>query len=192
MIKKNIILDLDQTIISSEDYGEYNPKTNPKKDSKFTHYDMEGCYMVFERPGLQSFLDYLFSKYNVSIWTAASKDYATFIIDKIILTKPDRKLDWVFFSYHCDISEEHTGNTKDLSILQDVFNINTFSKDNTIIIDDYDEVYNTQKDNCVIAVPFEYSKRNSHKDKFLYELRDVLDNHFTDKKPAKSINKALQ
>ena len=42
----------------------------------------DGHYKVFERPGLQEFLDYLFANFNVSVWTAASKSYALFIIDK--------------------------------------------------------------------------------------------------------------
>jgi hypothetical protein len=55
---------------------------------------MENYYIIFERPGLQQFLTFLFKNFNVSIWTAASKDYALFIIDKIIIAgNKNRKID---------------------------------------------------------------------------------------------------
>ena len=95
----NIILDLDQTIISAEADEDYDFNKNNKKVKLFKYYDMDSYYIIFERPGLQPFLDFLFSNFNVSIWTAASKDYALFIINKIILqNKKKRKIDWIFFS----------------------------------------------------------------------------------------------
>jgi len=105
--KSNIVLDLDQTLISSEIIKEFDFTQNKEKSKKFNFHNMDEYYLVFERPGLQSFLDNLFENFNVSIWTAASKDYALFIIEKIILkNNPKRKLDWVFFSYHCRISKK--------------------------------------------------------------------------------------
>ena len=101
----NVVLDLDQTLISAEDWDSKDFKKHKNKAKKFEFHDMDGYYIVFERPNLQSFLDYLFANFNVSVWTAASKDYALFIIDKIILSKPGRHLDWIFFSY-CDISKK--------------------------------------------------------------------------------------
>ena len=81
--KPNIILDLDQTLISAEVSEEHNFKKYEMKSKLFDYKDMDGYYIVYERPGLQKFLDYLFENFNVSIWTAASKDYALFIIEKI-------------------------------------------------------------------------------------------------------------
>jgi TFIIF-interacting CTD phosphatase-like protein len=78
--KLNFILDLDQTIISGEPVEEYSIEKNKKKASKFRFETMENYYIIFERPGLQQFLTFLFKNFNVSIWTAASKDYALFII----------------------------------------------------------------------------------------------------------------
>ena len=51
---------------------------------KFSYHDMDGYYIVFERPGLQEFLDYLFANYIVSVWTAATKDYA--ILEDSLIT----------------------------------------------------------------------------------------------------------
>ena len=134
---------------------------------------MEKLYKTISRPGLQNFLDFLFKNFDVSIWTAASKDYALFIIDNIILSKEDRKLKYVFFSYHRDITEERKGNTKDLSLLYN--NIpHTFNKNNTIIIDDYDEVKKTNKDNCINIKPFIFKRNNSENDKELKYIEDSL------------------
>lgn len=189
--KINILLDLDQTLISAESTSDYNFKKNKSKSKKFTFYDMDGYYIVFERPDLQSFLDDLFANFNVSIWTAASKDYALFIIDKIILqNKPERKLDWVFFSYHCDISKKMKKGSKSLEMLWDVYEIPGYNKNNTFILDDYDEVYNTQPNNCIIAKAFEFEDSESNQDDFLKQLSEKLKD-LKKNKSVDSINKSL-
>jgi len=173
MSKKGyFVLDLDQTLISAEPTEEYDFSKNKNKAKKFVFHDMDGYYVVFERPGLQPFLTYLFENFNVSIWTAASKDYALFIIDKIILAgNKNRKIDYIFFSYHCDISESIKKGTKDLSLLWDTFKIKGYSKENTVILDDYNEVQNTQPNNCIIALPFKFDEDGSETDKFLENLK---------------------
>lgn len=170
-----ILLDLDQTLISAEASEEFDIKKEKDKAKKFKFHDMEGFYVVFERPGLQKFLDFLFKNFNVSIWTAASKDYALFIIDKIILAgKKDRRLDYIFFSYHCDVSRTEKGGSKDLSMLWDIYKLDGYDQKNTLILDDYDEVYNTQPHNCIMAKPFEFTEKDSEKDTYLKRLEKVL------------------
>lgn len=187
----NVILDLDQTLISAEAEEDYDFNKNKNKAKLFNFKDMDGYYIVFERPNLQSFLDYLFENFNVSVWTAASKDYALFIIEKIILCdNPKRKLDWIFFSYHCDISKKITKHTKDLSMLWDVYKIDNYERSNTLIIDDYDEVYNTQKDNCIHIKGFEFLDKNSHKDKHLKYIKKELQS--MDKNDVKAVYKINQ
>jgi len=189
--KLNVLLDLDQTIISSETTDDYDFKKNNTKAKKFTFHDMDKYYIVFERPGLQKFLTYLFENFNVSVWTAASKDYALFIIDKIILKgKSNRKLDWIFFSYHCDISKKKKKGSKDLNMLWDEYKIEGYNKNNTVIIDDYDEVFNTQPNNCIIAKPFEFTEDGSEKDKYLSHLTKALKN-IKPNNPAVDVNKEL-
>ncbi len=173
MVKKliNFILDLDLTLLCSEVLQEYNKSRNRKKSKKFEYINMEDYYIIFKRPYLEDFLDFLFANFNVSIWTAASKDYALFIIDKIIINnKKNRKIDWVFFSYHCDISKKIKKGSKNLSMLWDVYKIKTFSIKNTFILDDNDEVYETQPNNTIIAKEFQYYNKDSHKDTFLKSL----------------------
>jgi hypothetical protein len=171
-----ILLDLDQTCISAEPEEEYDWKKNKKKATKFEFADMDGYYIVFARPGLNDFLDYLFKNFNVSVWTAASKDYALFIIDKLIIAdKPERELDWTFFSYHCDNSKHHNKRSKCLKMLWDVYNIEGYTDKNTVILDDYDEVYKTQPGNCIKAPPFEFTDEGSENDTFFTDLQPKLD-----------------
>lgn len=200
MKKANVILDLDQTLISAEPTEEYDFKKNRTKAKKFVFHDMDGYYVVFERPGLQPFLTYLFDNFNVSVWTAATKDYALFVIDKIVIAgNANRKINFIFFSYHCDISEHKKKATKALSLLWDVFELEEFSKENTVILDDYDEVCKTQPGNCIAIDPFEFSKENSEQDTFLSELtvqlRDLKDKVDSGEKitaEVKAVNKKLK
>jgi hypothetical protein len=197
-MKPNIFLDLDQTVISAEELEDFNPKKHKNKMKKFKYYYMDNYYVIFERPNLQLFLDYLFTNFNVSIWTAAGKDYALFIIKNIILAnKKNRKLDYIFFSYHCDISKEYTNNTKDLTMLWKTYKFDKFNKHNTVILDDYDEVYNTQPNNCIIAKPFEFLNENSEKDMFLIDLIPELEKlklriQKANKNLTKDVNKNLK
>ncbi len=172
----NVLLDLDQTLISAEADEDFDFTKFKEKATLFDLHDMDSYYLVFERPNLQEFLDFLFANFNVSVWTAASKDYALFIIDKIILTKPERKLDFIFFNYHCSLSSKQTGNTKDLSMLWDIYQATGYNSSNTIILDDYDEVKETQPCNCIAVPPFEFTEDGSENDNFLLELIPKLEN----------------
>lgn len=172
MKKNNIILDLDQTLIYGEPVKDF--KNNfYQKAIKFTFYNMDNTYIIFERPHLQEFLDFLFSNFNVSIWTAASKDYALFVIKNVILKKPNRKLDFILVSYHCRISEKKNKHkhTKYLQLLNGDFGLTHMTQQNTFILDDYkNDVYISQPDKCILASEFIFKNQNSETDDFLSNL----------------------
>jgi hypothetical protein len=74
--------------------------------------------------------------------------------------------------------------------------MNGYSKDNTVILDDYDEVYKTQPKNCIIAESFEFNKEGSENDKFLEnltlklrDLKEKIDKGESVQKHVKDINK---
>jgi TFIIF-interacting CTD phosphatase-like protein len=160
--KINILLDLDNTLISSLAKHE-EKKIHKPRMKQFRWEDMEGVYKVFERPGLQNFLDYLFDNFNVSVWTAASKSYALFIIDKFVLINSNRKLNYIFFSHHCKRSKKIKSTQKSLQLLQDEFNL-PFNINSTYIIDDHPEVYNAQPEQCINIKAFEFTERQSFND----------------------------
>lgn len=138
--KPRLLLDIDNTLICSIDYDEL--KHIPMSfQNKFTYIDWPGYYRIFTRPYLQVFLDYAFANFEVSIFTAADKDYAVFIVNNIILNhKPNRIIHYLFHHTTCSLSEELYNSPKDLRILWDVFNVKDFNACNTTIIDDLDDV----------------------------------------------------
>ena len=177
--KPNILLDIDQTLIDAvplvldeeDDEEFFDFRKYKEKARRFDFENMDDYYVIFERPHLQKFLDYIFENFNVSIWTAASKDYALFIIEHIIIGKnANRKLDYTFFSYHCSLSSKLKKGTKDLSMLWDIYKDKKYTPYNTFILDDYDEVYKTQPQNCIEAPEFHFTKKGSEKDSFLLDL----------------------
>ena len=180
----HIVLDLDQTIICAtplvpeeqdddEKLFDIYDKKHREKALKFEFECMDQIFVIFQRPHLQDFLDFIFKNFKVSVWTAASKDYALFIIDNIIIgNNKNRDLDLVFFSYHCKASEKFGKGTKDLSLIWKLFGESEikYNKYNSYIIDDYDHVHDIQPENCIIAPPFHFSAADSEKDLFLKEL----------------------
>jgi TFIIF-interacting CTD phosphatase-like protein len=190
--KKALVLDLDHTLICSEDDFDVDKHSDLMKNLKCK--DMDGYYMVFERPGLQKFLDFIFANFTVSVWTAASKDYALFIIEHMVIAgKKNRKLDWIFFSYHCDLSQKLKDGTKDLRMIWEEYGIEGYSKDNTVIIDDYDEVFATQPGQCIKAPVWEVMDKDSESDDFLTravpELKKMAKS--SSSPPADAVNAAL-
>ena len=184
---RHIILDLDQTIISGEPIDEFEVK-NEKRKKNFTYHTMDNDYFIFERPNLQRFLDYIFENFKVSVWTAASKDYALFIIENVILRKAGRKLEWIFYAYHCEVSEKLTRSPKNLKILRDEFNIDDFKGD-SFIFDDNEDVYNSQPDSCLIAKPFYFTDKGSENDDYLTQVIRLLKKGESVKKMNKKLLK---
>jgi len=174
-MKPNIILDLDETLLNSQETTTFDKEKYRKKVSKFSMHDMDGFYLIFERGHLQKFLDYIFSNFTVSVWTAGSLDYCLFIVEKIILIKPERKLDYIFFSYHGELSMSLTGDTKNLELLWKDYKLPGYNENNTIIVDNFDEVHLCQKHNCVIAKEFDFLDKGSENDRFLLDLIPKLE-----------------
>lgn len=167
----NIILDLDSTIISS--LRPWDDKLPPLESGLIGH-DMDGEYMVYERPGLQKFLDFLFANFMVSVWTAASKDYAIFIINNVILKKPGRQLEFFLFNYHGEFSEEVYQGHKDLRLIWDTYP--QFDNTNTIIVDDYEAVFAPQMCNSYPMPAFEADSPDAPNDRELEKLMNKLKN----------------
>lgn len=174
--KRNIFLDLDNTLVSAEalagpDGFPFEEPGIEEKSLKFAIHDMDGYYIVFERPYVQQFLDFIFDNYNVSIWTAATKDYALFIIKNIVLKCPKRKLDYILFSHQCDVSRKQYKGSKDLQLVCKTFRLPGYTLDNTIIIDDLPEVYNIQPERAIPVKPFEILEDGSEHDDELLKIQ---------------------
>lgn len=170
--RRNIILDIDQTLLHS-----VNLEDIPKDKNNITQFadlnfhrlafsQNKRIYqmVVFERPGLQSFLDYVFENFNVGVLTYGSDAYARTIAKEIIapVNKPERKLSFLFsYGYH-DASHSYVdeqGNElfpgwKNLDYLFKRIKPLNFYTCNTIIIDDNIKVTQNNKRNSIRVVPF--------------------------------------
>lgn len=172
--KFNVILDLDNTLLNSLTFREVKkfPKT---KEEKFDYVDMDKSFRVYFRPYLQKFLDYLFTNFNVSVWSAGSKSYVSYIVENIILSNPKRKLDLVLFSYHCSYSKRFLKCTKDINMLWEELKLKGYTKYNTVIIDDLPEIHKTIPNYTIKADYFDVLKKNSENDRFLLDTIKTLD-----------------
>lgn len=167
--KINVFLDLDNTIICSEESSANNIKIAFSYD-----YGFIDPYVTVARPGLQPFLDYLFENYNVCIWTAASKRYASFIFDRFIKNyNRSRDLKLLLYNVHCDMSMSRTGGSKSLTMLWDNWKLPGYNKNNTFIIDDLKEVHTIQPENCIRVKAFHI--KNGENDKELLYVKNKLD-----------------
>jgi len=185
--KINLIFDLDNTLISSISMKELKQKKLKNIDSSSLHYDlMDGYYRVYSRPGLQKFLDYAFKHFNVSIWTAASRDYATFIIDNIILNptsasggksrkRNSRRLKMFFYDANCEQCQSiyENDSPKDLRY---IYNFPEFYSCNSVIMDDLKEVREANPNNVIVADYFDAKDYNkAEKDDFLVRAKVQLE-----------------
>lgn len=171
---EHVLLDLDATLICSI-------PTKDKDDDRYAHvrhlehHVMDENYTIFERPGLQEFLDHLFTNYKVSIFTASSKNYCLFIVKKFIL-KPGRRLEYVFFSYHCNLSRmRYRGNHKRLALLTNDFQLlPDFPDSSSVLIDDLEDWAKDQKESVVVIKAYDLSDPTAHEDNELEKIRERL------------------
>src|SRR5687767_14946750 len=109
MSKIAVALDLDGTLMHATEYnsrGKLTEKVSPKLKG-FVMKDDDGYpeYKISYRPYLTKFLKYLFSNFDVGVYTSASESYATPIIQKIFSREQQKKLK--FYIY--DNTENKTG-----------------------------------------------------------------------------------
>ena len=153
----NVLLDIDETMIHSvvTPCSRVPRKPDPRYDSLVmsTGDGSKECYVVYGRPYLQEFLDYVFANFNVGILTYGTKDYAQPILDHFVTRpqNPERKL-----IYKMDRDYEHkTKNLvgkKNLSHLFKVLRPAGFYRWNTILVDN-DEIVSLTNPSNVIKVP---------------------------------------
>ena len=199
--KPYFFLDLDATIICSvqKDELDIEDEKNKEKITRYTYHVMDkeytdSTYVVFERPNLQKFLDYLFENYNVSVWTAATGDYASFIAEKVIVqNKPERKLKFFLWRDHCDMSINEFDETKRLKMFwtDNKFKTKGMKDTNTFILDDNPDVWKQQNNTCIHALIFNVLDDDSHNDDFLIKVMDQLEKNKMDTYPTLTINSNL-
>jgi len=175
----NIILDLDNTLICAVEMYYYDMHKEEMKflDDNLEHVDMDTSYRIYSRPHMAEFIQFLARHFNVSVFTAASKDYALFIIENIIKKAvPDLPIDFIFHSYHTELSYKYYDSPKDLRLLWDKFPT-SFTPENTFIVDDLPDVKNANGFNCINVKAFEVVDEEEEDDSAKVVIKDCIDDN---------------
>lgn len=132
---ENVILDLDHTLIHCpENIHKITRQTC--NHLRCHHISINGdLYIIFERPFLREFLRGLRGK-RISVWTAADKTYATYIVDNILrpYLNKGQTIEIIWHREHCKKSEKKHGLLKHLDMFR--YHYPKYKKETTIIIDD--------------------------------------------------------
>lgn len=172
----NVVLDLDNTLIYSILANKFPKRSSSIMHSK-PHHRMDDDYVIFERPGLQEFLDYLCENFNVMVWSAASPDYVEFIVENILM-KDDRHFDYVLTSENCEDCQDYYGEDqfKNLRYLWDIHDLVGYGPYNTLIIDDLGLVHKTQPNNCIHIKSFNVNRKDCWADnELLGTVKPILE-----------------
>ncbi|OMO65459.1 NLI interacting factor [Corchorus olitorius] len=137
--KKTIFLDLDETLVHS------SPDPPPKMYDFVVRPKIDGQVMNFyvrKRPGVDFFLEEISKKYEVVVFTAGLKQYASQVLDKL-----DPK-GLISYRLYRDSCKEMEGKyVKDLSEMgRDLGKV--------VIVDDNPNAYSLQPENAVPIRPF--------------------------------------
>lgn len=160
-MRKKIILDLDHTLICTCPIDIVNSIIDNADTIPLKKHLYEDCF-IFERPYLHEFLDFLFENFDVSVFTASSEDYASFVLQNIIIgNKKTRKIDFFMSGIDADICYSKYKKHKCLDYVTEMASKVSESKgleyslDNMLIIDDNLFVIDSNKDNSIAAPEFD-------------------------------------
>lgn len=187
--KINLYLDLDETLIYSIDKRYQRSKIDKLTKLKHHHFDQ---YIVIHRPNIDSFLDWICSKFNVYVWSAGSKEYVENIVEQVINKK--RKIPIVLHYGNCEDSLKYYGEDalKDLRLLWEKYQFQNHNEHNTLLLDDL--ITNTSKYQPFNSIRIKKFKGNIEQlmndnelDKIVEKLKLVLQ-HFKDHNTVKIKN----
>jgi len=155
---KNIVLDLDETLVLVKFYEEI-------EEIKF-------------RPHLKEFLHFLFKNFeSVNIWSAASRGYVKSVVKSIDIMLPEGKqFRTIFTQDNCEYEFEYTKKgfygrnsefktvlVKNLSRMFEKHN--DMNKYNTMIVDDTEETFRNNYGNAIHIKPFFCDKKEEEEEK---------------------------
>ncbi|CAH8353198.1 unnamed protein product [Eruca vesicaria subsp. sativa] len=139
-MRKTIVLDLDETLIhSSMEKPEvpYDFVVKPEIDGQML------TFFVIKRPGVDDFLKKIGEKYQIVVFTAGLREYASLVLDQL---DPERRL--ISRSFYRDACSEIDGRlVKDLGfVMRDLRRV--------VIVDDNPNAYALQPENALPIKPF--------------------------------------
>ena len=171
-MKGLIVLDIDETLISSSVVKEDELKTIDQNnfDFNFTLEWKDITYYVFikKRPFLDEFLDYVVNNFKVAVFTAADREYATKILqhlkifDKLEFFKSRESLSIGFDWFKLFVYLKKLKSIPDIDLKK------------TVIIDDTKEVANRNYRNLIHVNSFQWNRKGSENDATLLKVMSTL------------------
>ena len=185
MSKGLLLLDLDETLIHSEEF----PRTQPsEKEFDFKvgfEDDTTYWYMTKKRPFLKEFLEFDFANFDVGVWTASTEDYATIVLENIGIDKT--KLKCFYTRENCGMRLDYESNSyygvKNLQKLKK----RSWSKpyttkvgqmrelDKVLIVDDIAETAVNNRSNLILIKPFYFDDNDTELLKLISYLEKIKD-----------------
>jgi len=189
--KYSVVLDLDGTLVHTLEHSEayeiertHGPDYMSHLIKNFQKLTLDDENVIFLRPHLDTFLDHLFENYNVSVWSAGTPDYVHFIARHIILTKPSRKLEFVFTRDECVRSiDMGSSGEKNLRLVWDAFRHQSrlnyecnklFHPENTYLIDNTPSVAVDHVNNFIEIPTFDVRHPHAHHDTEFFNIMEQL------------------
>ena len=134
-----MVLDLDETLISSQRNFSYKIKNNISN----ININLKKNKIIL-RPGLHEFLHDMKSLFELIIFSSGAKDYVDPIVKMI--EKNEKYFDHILYRQHITV-DENGDNVKNLELIgRDLKNV--------IIIDDISKYFKLQKENGICIKPF--------------------------------------
>ena len=144
----HVCLDLDETLIHVSEH--------PVPGAHFYFKIHHTTYYVQKRPGLAAFLAHLFKTCeSVSIWTAATHEYADQIIKHIMTGKQRALLKFLFTRTNIQHARDGTYSKP----LRKLFHMKEaqvlgLTRRNTLMIDDREDMFKANKGNGLLLPPY--------------------------------------
>lgn len=167
MLAEHIIWDLDGTLIDTSYFGENHTGVRPA----LSPFPYQYTYI---RPYAVSTLCWSFEAFEtVSIWTAASREYALKMVGALLTDEQADQLAYLWSSEHCDDDPSsllYDSRYKNLSRLFDEHP--SANASNTVMIDDTPSMLRYHRGNHLIVSSWDIMHEGAMSDKALLYVRD--------------------
>jgi RNA polymerase II subunit A small phosphatase-like protein len=135
-----VILDLDETLV-------YSTATTLERDHDF----VVGPYMIYKRPGVDSFLRELAPHFSLAVWSSSTSDYAQALADNLFI---NTRLEFLWARERC--TQRLDSETHEYYWLKDLKKVRRkgFPLSRVLVIDDSPEKLARHYGNRVPVRPF--------------------------------------
>lgn len=166
MKKKNIVLDIDNTLVHTI------VNTTVVREPDFT-FILEGDkYNVYKRPGVDKFLKEIFKiAKSVSVWSMGTKPYVMKIIKHIFSQEQQNKLRFIKTRQTGKTITTNHGVYSDVKLMSNLYKLNGFTRDNTVLIDDADHHGKFSEGVIKVRSYFAFKKTDTQLDSLIKNLR---------------------